>query len=106
MSGMSEKEILRKLKEGKEQKEKAYIKFQGMLKGIRLGKLSPSDKRFLNIVELMFKGFKNLWDDIISSFEAQMHTNQRVSNLEKKIQELENNILQLRLTLDRMAQDR
>ena len=103
---MSEEEILRKLKKAKEEKEKAYTTIKGMIQGIRLGKLSPIEGGFLSVIEVMFDGFKNIWDDIFTGFELQLQSIQRISNLEAKMKELEDNILQLRQTLDRMIRDR
>ena len=103
---MSEEEALRKLKESKKQKDKAYTKIKGMIEGIRLGKLEPMEKSVLSVIEAMYDGFKSVWEDIYSSFELQLQTISRVSNLETRVSELETNILQLRQTLDKMVQDR
>jgi len=55
---------------------------------------------------MMSDGFKRVWDYLYGSVEIQIHTVQKVGNLETKIKELEDNILQLRQTLDKMVQDR
>jgi len=103
---MSEEELFRKVKKTKKERDEAFAELKGMFQGIRLGKLSSVDKSFVKIVEMMTKGFKNLGDDIIGVFERQIKMVQKVNNLEKKLKDLETNILDLRLTLDKMAQDR
>ena len=103
---MSAEEDLRRLEEERKEREKAYIEFKGMIKGIRLGKLNPIEKDILTLVEWMINGFKNFSDHITTAYEIQVRTTQRIESVETKIEELENNILQLRQTLDRMVQDR
>ena len=99
-------EIFETVEKLKKERDEAFIELRGLIKGIKLGKLSPSDESFLKVVEMMMRGFKNIGDDILTLYGQQFKISQRADNLEKRMQELENNILQLRLTLDRMAQDR
>ena len=77
-----------------------------MIQGVRLQKLSPQQLAFVGIYELMIDESQKIWNEISNSCGQQIRTNYKVSNLETKIKELENNILQLRQTLDRMVQDR
>ena len=101
---MSTEEDLRKLREFQKQREKSYIEIKGMLKGIRLQKLNRTDEALLKLVELMIDGFKNLGDDVYGALEQQIRINQRVSSLDARMKELENNILHLRETLDKLFQ--
>jgi uncharacterized protein YceH (UPF0502 family) len=103
---MSEKDALRKLEEAKKERDQRYLLLKGQIQGIRLSKLNPQGKAFLGIYEMMIDESQRIWNDLARSAEQQIRTNQKVSNLEARIGELEDNILQLRETLDRMVQDR
>lgn len=103
---MSVEETLRSLEEWKKQKGKAYIELKGMLKGIRLGELSPTMKAFIRLLEVMTKGFNDISDNLVLGFELQITTIKKVKSLETKIEELETNILQLSETLDKLYQAR
>lgn len=103
---MSTEEDLRKLREFQKQREKSYIELKGMLEGIRLQKLNRTDEALLKLAEFMIDGFKNLGDDVYGALEQQIRINQRVSSLDARMKELENNILQLRETLDKLFQAR
>lgn len=102
----TEEEILRKLEEWKKQREKDYIEFKGMLKGIRLGKLSPIEESFVKLLEMINEGFNNVFDHLTVGYELEITTIQRVKTLEKRMGELETNILQIRETLDELFQAR
>ena len=103
---MSEKETLRRLEELKKLKDTKYAEFKGMMKGIRLQKLTPIQDNFLSLQELVMVGFNSVWDELLASLQYQINTAKILKNLETKIEELETNILQLRQTLDKMVQDR
>ena len=106
MSEKEPEELLRRTKELKERKDRNYAGFKGMIKGIRLRKLSPIQDNFLSLHELVVEGFNNIWNELLASLQHQINTTKILQNLGTKIEELENNILQLRQTLDRMIQDK
>jgi len=103
---MSEEDALRMLEEAKKERDQRYLLLKGQIQGIRLLKLNPEGKASLAIYEMMIDESQRIWNDLARSAEQQIRTNQKISNLETKMKELENDILQLRLTLDKMAQDR
>lgn len=81
-------EMFRLLEEAKKEKERAYIELKGMIKGIRLSKLNEVEDSFLKVIEMMFKGFKSVWDDIIPIYEQQLHMTKKIANLENEVKEL------------------
>jgi len=101
---MNIEEVIRLLEEWKKRKEKDYTEFKGMLKGIQLGKLSPIEKIFVRVLDVMMQGFNDISDNLIIGYELQIATIKKANSLEKRIKELENNVLQLRETLDTMFQ--
>ena len=103
---MSVEDALHKLEEYKKRKEKAYIEYKGMLKGIRMGKLNPMEKSFVELLEVIAKGFNDVSDCIVLAYEVEINTIQRINSLETRIEELETNIQLLRETLDKLYQAR
>lgn len=104
---MSQEEALEKLKKTRKENEEAYLKAKAFLDGFRArGQLSKKDSEFLFLMEFVIKGFKNHGNDIITAFENQVRFNEAFNNLKTKVNDLEEQILQLRKTLDRMYQDR
>ena len=75
-----------------------------MIRGIKLGRLNPIEKNFVELFEFIMKGFKNVRDDILSIFEGQINMAEKVNSLEAKISELEEAINQLRTTLDKLSE--
>jgi len=57
-------------------------------------------------MEFVIKGFKNHGNDIITAFENQVRYREVFNNLQVKVINIEEEIRQLRITLDRMYQDR
>lgn len=104
---MSQEEALEKLKKTRKENEEAYLKAKAFLDGFRArGQLSKKDSEFLFLMEFVIKGFKNHGNDIITAFENQVRFTEAFNNLKTKVNDLEEQILQLRKTLDRMYQDR
>lgn len=97
---MSEEDALRKLEEFKKQREQSYLLLKGQIQGIRLQKLSPQGLAFVAIYEMMIDENKKVWDALAGASAQQIRTIEKVSNLERKIKELENNIQQIRQALD------
>lgn len=71
-----------------------------------MGKLSPIERSFVKLIEMITKGFNDIADNLVSGYELQIKTIKKVSDLETRIGELETNILQLRETIDEMFQAR
>ena len=104
---MGQEEALERLKKTRRDNEEAYLKAKAFLDGFRArGQLSQKDSEFLSLMEFVIKGFKNHGNDIITAFENQVRYREVFNNLQVKVINLEEEIRQLRITLDRMYQDR
>ncbi len=104
---MSVENALRKLEEEKKKKEVEYARIKGLILGVSAGRrLTATQKDILKVFEVSMNGLKTVWDDIIKAYEIILNSVQRINGLETRVSELENNILQLRKTLDKMVQDR
>jgi hypothetical protein len=104
---MDQEEALQRLQKTRRENEQAYLKAKAFLEGFRArGQLSKKDSEFLFLLEFVIKGFKNHGNDIITAFENQVRFNEAFNNLNAKVNDLEQEIRQLRITLDKMYQDR
>ena len=104
---MDQKEALQRLKKTRKENEEAYVKAKAFLDGFRArGQLSQKDNEFLFLMEFVIKGFKNHGNDIITAFENQVRFTEAFNNLKTKASNLEDDIQQLRKTIDKMFQDR
>jgi hypothetical protein len=104
---MSQEESLERLQKTRRENEEAYIKVKAFLEGFRArGQLNQRDDDFLVLMEFVIKGFKNHGNDIITAFENQVRFNQTIAEMQTKIAELEKQIIQIKITLDQMYQDR
>ena len=104
---MGQEEALERLKKTRRDNEDAYLKAKAFLDGFRArGQLSQKDSEFLSLMEFVIKGFKNHGNDIITAFENQVRSRAVFNNLQVKVINIEEEIRQLRITLDRMYQDR
>ena len=104
---MDKEEALQRLQKTRRENEEAYLKAKAFLDGFRArGKLSQNDSEFLFLLEFVIKGFKNHGNDIIKAFENQVRFTEAFNNLQAKVNDLENEIQQLRITLDKMYRDR
>ena len=104
---MDQQEALQKLQKTRRENEEAYLKAKAFLDGFRArGQLSQKDNEFLFLLEFVIKGFKNHGNDIITAFENQVRFTESLNNLNAKLNDVEQEIRQLRITLDKMYQDR
>ena len=104
---MGQEEALQKLQKTRRENEEAYLKAKAFMDGFRArGQLSQKDSEFLFLLEFVIKGFKNHGNDIITAFENQVRFNEAFNNLQTKVNDLEKEIQQLRITLDKMYHDR
>lgn len=104
---MGQEEALQKLQKTRKENEEAYLKAKAFMDGFRArGQLSQKDNEFLFLLEFVIKGFKNHGNDIITAFENQVRFNEAFNNLQIKVNDLEKEIQQLRITLDKMYHDR
>ena len=104
---MDQEEALQRLKKTRRENEEAYLKAKAFLDGFRArGQLSQKDSEFLFLMEFVIKGFKNHGSDIITAFENQVKYREAFNNIQTKVYSLEKEIHQLRITLDKMYQDR
>jgi len=104
---MGQEEALQRLQKTRRENEEAYLKAKAFMDGFRArGQLSQKDSEFLFLLEFVIKGFKNHGNDIITAFENQVRFNEAFNNLQTKVNDLEKEIQQLRITLDKMYHDR
>lgn len=104
---LDQEEALQRLKKTRIENEEAYLKAKAFLDGFRArGQLNQKDNEFLFLMEFVIKGFKNHGNDIITAFENQVKFREAFNNLQTKVYDLEKEIRQLRMTLDKMYQDR
>ncbi len=104
---MDQEEALQKLQKTRKENEEAYLKAKAFIEGFRArGQLSQKDNEFLFLMEFVIKGFKNHGNDIITAFENQVRFNEAFNNLQAKVNDLEQEIRELRATLDKMYHDR
>jgi hypothetical protein len=104
---MDQEKALQKLQKTRTDNEQAYLKAKAFLEGFRArGQLSQKDNEFLFLLEFVIKGFKNHGNDIIKAFENQVRFTEAFNNLQTKVNDLERDIRQLRITLDKMYRDR
>ena len=104
---MDQEEALQRLQKTRKENEEAYLKAKAFLDGFRArGQLNQKDSEFLFLMEFVIKGFKNHGNDIITAFENQVRFTEVFSNLQTRVNDLEEEIRQLRKTMDKMYQDR
>ena len=104
---MSQEEALQKLQQTRKENEEAYLKAKAFMDGFRArGQISQQDSEMLYLIEFVIKGFKNHGNDIITAFEHQVKLTESFNNLQKRMNDLEQEIQDLRKTLDKMYQDR
>jgi hypothetical protein len=104
---MNQEEALERLQKTRKENEEAYLKAKAFMDGFRArGQLSQKDSEFLFLMEFVIKGFKNHGNDIITAFENQVRFTEAFNNLQAKVNDLENEVSHLKMTLDKMYQDR
>jgi hypothetical protein len=104
---MNQEEALERLKKTRKENEEAYLKAKAFMDGFRArGQLSQKDSEFLFLMEFVIKGFKNHGNDIITAFENQVRFTEAFNNLQAKVNDLEDDVRELRKTLDKMYHDR
>jgi hypothetical protein len=104
---MDQEEALKRLQQTRRENEEAYLKAKAFMDGFRArGQLSQKDNELLFLLEFVIKGFKNHGNDIITAFENQLRFTEALNNLQTKLVDTEQEILQLKNTLDKMYQDR
>jgi hypothetical protein len=104
---MDQEEALQKLKKTRKENEDAYLKAKAFLDGFRArGQLNRKDSEFLYLLEFVIKGFKNHGNDIITAFENQVRLTELFNTIQIKVNTIEDDVQQLRKTIDKMYQDR
>ena len=104
---MGQEESLERLQKTRRENEEAYLKAKAFLEGFRArGQLKQRDDDFLVLMEFVIKGFKNHGNDIITAFENQVRFTEALNNMQAKVTKLEEDIKQIKTTLDRMYKDR
>ncbi|MDG6222967.1 MAG: hypothetical protein IAX21_01060 [Candidatus Bathyarchaeota archaeon] len=104
---MDQEASLERLQKTRRENEEAYLKAKAFLDGFRArGQLKQRDDDFLVLMEFVIKGFKNHGNDIITAFENQVRFTEALNNVQTKITKLEEELNQLKITLDRMYKDK
>lgn len=104
---MNQEEALQRLQKTRKENDEAYLKAKAFMDGFRArGQLSQKDSEFLFLMEFVIKGFKNHGNDIITAFENQVRFTEAFNNLQAKVNDVEDDIRELRKTLDKMYHDR
>ena len=104
---MDQEEALKRLQQTRRENEEAYLKAKAFMDGFRArGQLSQKDNELLFLLEFVIKGVKNHGNDIITAFENQVRFTEALNNLQAKLVDTEQEIRQLKNTLDKMYQDR
>ena len=104
---LGQEEALQRLQKTRRENEEAYLKAKAFLDGFRArGQLSQKDSEFLYLMEFVIKGFKNHGNDIITAFENQVRYTEALNTLNAKVNDVEKDMRELRVTLDKMYQDR
>jgi hypothetical protein len=91
---------LRELEKAKKERNDAYLQVKGILQGIRAGGLNPDQEAYVQLLELMFLGFKNQWTVIENLYENSILSAQHEGRLEARIDELKKEVAALRQTID------
>ena len=104
---MDEKQALQRLQKIRKENDEAYLKAKAFMDGFRArGQLSKEDNEMLFLMEFVIKGFKNHGSDIITAFENQVRFNEVINNFQTKLNQLEDEIQQLKKTLDNKSNDK
>ncbi|PVX25942.1 MAG: hypothetical protein CW691_03050 [Candidatus Bathyarchaeum sp.] len=104
---MDEKQALQRLQKIRKENDEAYLKAKAFMDGFRArGQLTKEDNDMLFLMEFVIKGFKNHGSDIITAFENQVRFNEVVNNFQTKLNQLEEEIQQLKKTIDKMCNDK
>jgi hypothetical protein len=88
MSEDVRKDMLKRLEKDIEERKEKYAQFKGMIQGLRLTNLSPTDKDLLLIVESMGENFKSFGDNINYIIQFNILLIERVNILEKEVSQL------------------
>ena len=104
---MDEKQALQRLQKIRKENDEAYLKAKAFMDGFRArGQLSKEDNEMLFLMEFVIKGFKNHGSDIITAFENQVRFNEVINNFQTKLNQLEDEIQQLKKTIDNKSNDK
>jgi hypothetical protein len=85
---MSFEDEIKQLREKQKAREENYTKFKGMLEGLRLTKLTETDKTFLTVIEAMADNFKATGDNLVDLYERQIRIIQTLDNLVKQVEQM------------------
>jgi hypothetical protein len=104
---MDEKQALQRLQKIRKENDEAYLKAKAFMDGFRArGQLTKEDNDMLFLMEFVIKGFKNHGSDIITAFENQVRFNEVINNFQTRINEMEEELQQIKQTLDKMCHDK
>jgi hypothetical protein len=89
---ISNEELLKLLEKDNEIRKEEYIKFKGMIQGLRLTNLTESEKEFLAIFELFIDNLKFSGDNLNFLRQIDIYLMRRIDVLEKEVNQLKNSI--------------
>jgi hypothetical protein len=102
---MSEEES-RRLNDFRRQREEAYTRVRGIIKGIQLGaELNTTEENILTLLEFIMDALKVTGDDLTKIHEEQTFLIRKIENVQQRIGELEKGINQLTITVSKLVDD-
>jgi len=95
---MSEDE-LREIEKRRKERELAFAEFKGGMNALHLMKLNDAQETFFKVIGALITGLKSCSDGLDNHWERQIHSTQRIKNLEEQVQ-------LIRTTLDTFEENR
>jgi len=97
------KELSSRLQKTKKQRDIGFAKIEGMIEGVQLGKLDEMDKIIIDIIELIVAGEKDFLWYFIEVTEFRIGFMKFMISTLKRITNLENEVKELKQTLDKLS---
>ena len=91
-----------RLQETKKEGDIEFAKIEGIITGIRMGELDETQKGFLDIFEIIMAGWKETRWFTIDTTEFHIKFTEFMTSTEKSIANLENEVKELKQTLDKL----
>lgn len=90
--------------EFRKQREEAYKRVRGIIKGIQLAaELNTTEENILTLLEFIMDALKTTGDDITKIHEQQISIIRKIGNIEKRMNGLGKGINQLTTTVNKLV---
>ena len=97
-------EETQKLNKFRKQREEAYMRVRGIIKGIQLAaELNTAGENILTLLEFITDSLKTTGDDVAKIHEQHISLIRKIGNIEKRVSQLEKGISQLTTTVNKLA---